>query len=180
MEKNVLLFLFSLILIVTVVQAKICWKHCSEDDPKLIRSFNIDGCRRRKRVSVSGERGFMNFRCDGSNPPPCTIKRGDTVYLDVEFAPDFPLKKMTQGAYWVNSWGFQIPFPGMDTQGCKYLRHNCMNETVSENQNFSYPVKILTAYPPGVYNLKWNFQEEKYNNGTNIEVGCAFYTIRIL
>ena len=64
------------------------------------------------------------------------------------FFSDFPLKKMTQGAYWVNSWGFQIPFPGMDTQGCKYLRHNCMNETVSENQNFSYPVKILTAYPP--------------------------------
>ena len=64
----------------------------TEDDPKLIRSFNIDGCRRRKRVSVSGERGFMNFRCDGSNPPPCTIKRGDTVYLDVEFAPgEFPI-----------------------------------------------------------------------------------------
>ena len=58
----------------------------------MIRSFNIDGCRRRKRVSVSGERGFMNFRCDGSNPPPCTIKRGDTVYLDVEFAPgEFPI-----------------------------------------------------------------------------------------
>ena len=55
---------------------------------------------------------------------------------------------MTQGAYWVNSWGFQIPFPGMDTKGCKYLRHNCMNEIVSENQDFSYPVKILTAYPP--------------------------------
>ena len=131
MEKNVLFYLFALILIVTVVQAKICWKHCSgqfrkqskgwftyqkliyllifliynklylhthkihkntEDDPKLIRSFNIDGCRRRKRVSVSGERGFMNFRCDGSNPPPCTIKRGDTVYLDVDFAPgEFPI-----------------------------------------------------------------------------------------
>ena len=29
MEKNVLFYLFALILIVTVVQAKICWKHCS-------------------------------------------------------------------------------------------------------------------------------------------------------
>ena len=29
MEKNVLFYLFALILIVTVVQSKICWKNCS-------------------------------------------------------------------------------------------------------------------------------------------------------
>ena len=47
-----------------------------------MRNFNIDGCRRRR--SVPG-RGRPRFRCDGDIGPPCIVKRGDTVYLDVDF-----------------------------------------------------------------------------------------------
>ena len=56
----------------------------SSEDAKLIRSFDVDGCRRRRGQPG---RGIPKFRCDGNIGPPCTIKRGDTVYLDVEFAP---------------------------------------------------------------------------------------------
>ena len=56
----------------------------SSEDAKLIRSFDVDGCRRRRGQPG---RGTPKFRCDGNIGPPCTIKRGDTVYLDVEFAP---------------------------------------------------------------------------------------------
>ena len=50
--------------------------------------MDIDGCRRRRSVTIpDGNRGLMNFNCDGDNAPPCTVKRGDTIYFDVEFAP---------------------------------------------------------------------------------------------
>ena len=50
--------------------------------------MDIDGCRRRRSVNIpQGNRGLMNFNCDGDNAPPCTVKRGDTIYFDVEFAP---------------------------------------------------------------------------------------------
>ena len=57
-----------------------------KEDAKLIRSFDVDGCRRRRGQPG---RGPPRFRCNGQSGPPCTIKRGDTVYLDVEFAPGY-------------------------------------------------------------------------------------------
>ena len=29
----------------------------------------------------------------------------------------------------------------------EYLEHNCRKDNVIENQIFSYPIKVLTAYP---------------------------------
>ena len=52
------------------------------DDQRMIQSFNIDGCRRRRGQPG---RGRPRFRCDGNVGPPCTVKRGDKVYLDVDF-----------------------------------------------------------------------------------------------
>ena len=49
--------------------------------------MDIDGCRRRRSVTIPEGNRLMNFNCDGDNAPPCTVKRGDTVYFDVEFAP---------------------------------------------------------------------------------------------
>lgn len=53
------------------------------DDSKMLRGLNIDGCRRRRGQAG---RGRPQFRCDGNIGPPCTVKRGDTVYLDVDFS----------------------------------------------------------------------------------------------
>ena len=48
----------------------------------MIRKFNIDGCRRRRG---DPGRGRPRFHCDGDVGPPCIVKRGDMVYLDVDF-----------------------------------------------------------------------------------------------
>ena len=71
------------------ISKKIIFSSTLEDDPKLIRQVDIDGCRRRKSVTIPNKkRGLMNFKCDGDlNLPPCTVLRGDTVYYDVEFSP---------------------------------------------------------------------------------------------
>lgn len=181
---RIILFLITIVLsmfFITLVQSKICFTHCSEDDPKLIRKIDIDGCRRRKSVTMPDKkRGLMNFKCDDgkSNNPPCTVLRGDTVYYDVEFAQDFPLKNLTTEINWINSWGFQLPLPGLDTVGCKYLQHKCKKDHVTENQIFSLPIKIITGYPPGSYNVRSTFTATK--NGSEVQVGCVFYVLRIL
>ena len=60
---------------------------------------------------------------------------------------DFPLRKLTQEALWITNFGFQLPFAGLDLEGCKYLDHNCTAETVSDKQMFSYPIEIKKMYP---------------------------------
>merc|ERR1711935_258240 len=80
MAKFILLLFILATSAVMFANGKICWKPCTDGDAKLVRNFNIDGCRRRR--SVPG-RGRPRFRCDGDIGPPCIVKRGDTVYLGV-------------------------------------------------------------------------------------------------
>ena len=40
-----------------------------------------------------------------------------------------------------------IPWVGLDTDGCKYVDGFCRNENAG-TVSFSYPVKILSFYPP--------------------------------
>ena len=49
-----------------------------------LQSIDIDGCRRRKMSTV---RGPLKFRCDGMSGPPCIVKRGDVVHLNIDFVP---------------------------------------------------------------------------------------------
>ncbi len=53
-----------------------------DEDPKAIKAVDIDGCRRRR---PRPGRGPVRFRCEGNIGPPCTVKRGDTVFLNVDF-----------------------------------------------------------------------------------------------
>ena len=65
----------------------------------MIRKFNIDGCRRRRG---DPGRGRPRFHCDGDVGPPCIVKRGDTVYLDVDFGSG------TIFATYTSEWGFGV------------------------------------------------------------------------
>merc|ERR1711997_54209 len=173
MAKTILLLFLLAIVSVMFANGKICWKSCT-DDAKLVRNFNIDGCRRRR-----GEpgRGRPRFRCDGDIGPPCIVKRGDTVYLDVDFGSDVPLTDLKQEAYWVTGWGIHMPWIGLDTEGCGYLKNNCTSGNVSGLQKFSYPIHIMKEYPRGKYNLQWIFNNHK--NNTKTQVGCTKFTIKI-
>ena len=68
-------------------------------------------------------------------------------YILFLFSLDFPLRDLTHQAYWVTSWGFHMPWVGMDTKGCPYLENNCTAETVSDLQKFSYPIHVMNHYP---------------------------------
>jgi hypothetical protein len=51
------------------------------DGSNEVLSVSVDGCRRRRPQGGREPR----FRCDGMDGPPCTMKRGDTVYLHIDF-----------------------------------------------------------------------------------------------
>lgn len=65
-------------------------------DDGTVSSANVIGCRRR-----TGRNGRTpRFRCDGTRGPPCTVKRGDTVYLDVDFtAGEVSGKEFTKSSF---------------------------------------------------------------------------------
>lgn len=140
-------------------EAKICWKPCTEGDTSIVH-VDIDGCRRR-----TGRNGQPpRFRCDGVEGPPCIVKRGDTVTLNVDYE-DKSVQAATQEVYWMGP--ITIPWIGMDNNATKHFTRDGLR----------FPLKIMEAYPPGNYHLKWMFK-----NPDNLEelIGCFKYQIKIL
>ena len=91
----------ALLALAAQTEAKICWDECKGTfsdgeinflyaidiliyffkDLGQVDHVNIAGCRRR-----SGRQGRTpRFRCRGMEGPPCTMKKGDTVDLKVDF-----------------------------------------------------------------------------------------------
>ena len=60
-------------------EAKMCWEECQAGAGQVVTA-DIQGCRRRSTFPAS-----QDFRCEGRLGPPCTVFRGDTVNLDVNW-----------------------------------------------------------------------------------------------
>ena len=124
------------------------------------------GCRRRSTYPL-----LQDFRCDGDRGPPCTLERGDTVFLDVDWMNP-GLANMTQSTVWV-SW-IELPWVGMETEACPFLdagqgcRQNApVNEATclqskfnhflmkilfqARQSKFKFPIYIQEMYPTGIY-----------------------------
>ncbi|XP_040568217.1 uncharacterized protein [Lepeophtheirus salmonis] len=164
-----------LLIFLADVQGKICWKECTEMG--IISSADIDGCHRR-----SGRDGRTpRFRCKGIDGPPCTVIRGETVHLNLEFRPNRVLKNVTQAAYWESSFGMDIPWAGLATNACTFMVNNegCKEGDQMAYQSFSYPIFINEMYPPGTYNLRWEFTSRN-EKGMEDSLSCFRYVIRIV
>ena len=59
------------------------------------------------------------------------------------------MRNLEQEAYWLTSWGIQMPWVGLDTVGCPYMQNNCTAQAPVETdvQKFSYPIQIRKEYP---------------------------------
>merc|ERR1712107_686017 len=132
--------IFSLIGMVLLqsVGAKICWKECASD------------------TSVPQAK----FRCEGTEGPPCIVERGSTVHLDVAWQNP-GVTNMTQSTVWVSGWGIEIPWVGMETEGCPYLDlgTGCRPSAQARQSRFYFPILIQEMYPAGKYDLKWKFYD---------------------
>ena len=158
MTKKIFLLVWSLCWLGQISEAKMCWEECSAGSGVVERA-DILGCRRRSTYQVS-----QDFRCQGRLGPPCTVFRGDTVRLDVDWVNPGILD-MTQSTHWV-SW-VELPWVGMETEACPYLDTGagCGNNTVdisvtssphtshsylqTRTSNFNFPIYIEKLYPAG-------------------------------
>ena len=93
------------------------------------QSADIVGCKRRSTYPFS-----QDFRCEGDKGPPCFVKRGDTVLLDVVWNNP-GVANMTQSTVWV-TW-IDMPWVGMDTEGCPFLDggKGCRANAMVRNKN---------------------------------------------
>ena len=78
-----------------------------------LQSADIVGCKRRSTYPFN-----QDFKCEGTKGPPCFVQRGDTVLLDVVWNNP-GVTNMTQSTVWV-TW-IEMPWVGMDTEGCPFL-----------------------------------------------------------
>jgi len=155
--------------------AKICHDFCTPGVKLGMRSVDIIGCRRRSSYA----NGLTDFRCEGQNGPPCTVRRGDTVVFNTTINADFAIKEMTQHVTWVTSF-MEMPWPGLDKQGCNYLQGKCkLDDAKNRDLNFAYNINIATAYPPGYYPLRWKFTGRD-GDGNEAMLGCMLFNIRIV
>jgi len=141
----------------------------------VIQDADVVGCRRRADYPLR-----KRFRCEGTVGPPCTVERGDTVYLDVKWNNP-GLRNMTQSTVWVTGWGMEIPWVGMETEGCPFLDRGegCTPGAQARLSRFYFPILIQELYPAGKYDLKWKFWERD-DAGRETEVACFLFTIKII
>ena len=59
----------------------------------------------------------------------------------------FAVRQMTQDVVWQNGF-IDLPWPGLDKEGCKFLEGNCKLNNANRDLNFAYNINILSAYPP--------------------------------
>merc|ERR1711915_163498 len=145
--KGILLYFLSLC---GLGLSKICWEACSGDE--VVQNVDIEGCRRRSSYPLQ-----QDFRCEGKTGPPCTVVRGDVVYLDVTWE-DSGHTNLTQAVYWQMGYGIEVPWVGMETEICQYINdgEGCPKTGETSVSRFRFPIKILEVYPAGYYNLKWS------------------------
>ena len=74
------------------------------------------------------------------------MERGDTVILDVSWNNP-GIANMTQSTVWVTgSWGVELPWIGMETEGCQFLDQG---EGCRQNAQVGrkyYIMKVLIIY----------------------------------
>ena len=135
-----------------------------------MQNVEIAGCRRRASYPL-----LQDFGCEGRTGPPCTVVRGDTVTLTVQWESPGQLANLTHQVfqllttnstqvnilylqvYW-ESGLVDLPWPGQDTRGCPYLENGCSPASPPGPVTFSFPMTVLGVYPPGqsTHPLTWH------------------------
>jgi len=162
-----------LLLLPAPAQPKLCWQECAGLTAGTIKDVEIAGCRRRASYPL-----LQDFGCEGRTGPPCTVVRGDTVTLTVQWESPGQLANLTHQVYW-ESGLVDLPWPGQDTRGCPYLENGCSPASPPGPVTFSFPMTVLGVYPPGYYYIKHKFRGHN-RTGRKAELACFLFDLKIV
>ncbi|XP_065346380.1 MD-2-related lipid-recognition protein-like [Cloeon dipterum] len=101
---------------------------------------------------------------------PCRTKKGKAAAIKFDFKTAVPKDKLDVEVFWASATG-DLPFPGFDTDACKYTQCPVAADTT---QTLTYSLDIPKKTASRVYSVKWDL------SSADKEVRCCFLTkIRI-
>ncbi|XP_037775038.1 NPC intracellular cholesterol transporter 2-like [Penaeus monodon] len=80
--------------------------------------------------------------------PPCLLERGSTYSVNIQFTSSQTSDALTIDAS-ANLAGVNVPWPGIDTDGCKQLEggSNPCPYSAASRVDWTMPVAVLNEYP---------------------------------
>ncbi|XP_063602301.1 NPC intracellular cholesterol transporter 2-like [Penaeus indicus] len=80
--------------------------------------------------------------------PPCLMERGSTYSVNIQFTSSQTSDVLTIAAS-ANLAGVNVPWPGIDTDGCKQLEggSNPCPYSAGSRIDWTMPVEVLNEYP---------------------------------
>jgi len=90
----------------------------------------------------------IEFNVDGCEFPPCVLKRGSSTPVNLKFTSSEASESLTL-AITGNIGGVNLPWPGLDTDGCKQLEGTstpCPFEG-GVRVDWSMDIDVLAEYP---------------------------------
>jgi len=169
---------FAVVALLQITNCKMCWEECS--GMNVLQDVDIHGCRRRSTYP-----GSQDFRCKGMRGPPCTVLRGDQVELELTWL-DNGHRNLTQAVHWQSGW-MDLPWVGMETDICKYVNDGKSCPGFGDPlkgglSTYKFPIDILSVYPAGSYNLKWQLidRDAPSADGQGAPALCFKFSIRIM
>jgi len=88
----------------------------------------------------------VTFSVAGCETPPCTVHVGAKIPINITFVPDHDISDVTAKVDAIIA-GIPIPWPGFDTDGCKYLVGEQCPVKAGSTVTWGYPVYVDPSYP---------------------------------
>ncbi|XP_071529393.1 NPC intracellular cholesterol transporter 2-like [Panulirus ornatus] len=85
----------------------------------------------------------VEVNVEGCDVPPCILERGQTIDVNIKFTASRSSQTLTVDAG-ANIGGIQVPWPGVDTNGCLYT---ACPFAAGSRVDWTMPVDILREYP---------------------------------
>merc|ERR1712215_281674 len=92
--------------------------------------------------------GKVEFNIESCDIPPCIVNRGTTLTGDILFTPSADSNGLTTSIE-AELFGMQLPWPGLDTNGCHQLEAAGFSCPISSGERVTWHLEqqILNEYP---------------------------------
>jgi len=90
----------------------------------------------------------VSFTVASCQSPPCKVKSGTKFPISMSFTPDHDIADVTAEVDAIFGKAV-IPWPGFDTNGCKYMAGEKCPLKAGENATWTYGVYVNPIYPKG-------------------------------
>lgn len=91
---------------------------------------------------------------------PCKVKRGRSVSLEFDLAPEFPVGSLHSQAYWAQG-SLDLPLQNMDTDGCKNTACPIQERTTAQ---YKWTLNVEKKFPVRGYDVKLKLTSQDPNN----------------